>query len=61
MVARVIPVEPFDLVVFGATGDLARRKILPGLFHRFRVGQMPGQARIIGSARSQMDDSEFRD
>lgn len=31
MVSRVIPVEVFDLVIFGATGDLARRKILPGL------------------------------
>ena len=61
MVARVIPVDPFDLVVFGATGDLARRKILPGLFHRFRVGQMPSEARIIGSARSPLDDPAFRE
>lgn len=60
MVARVIPVEPFDLVIFGATGDLARRKILPGLFHRFRAGQMPEDAKIIGSARSDMDSAEFR-
>ncbi|MCP4824756.1 MAG: glucose-6-phosphate dehydrogenase, partial [Shimia sp.] len=60
MVARVIPVEPFDLVIFGATGDLARRKILPGLFHRFRAGQMPADAKIIGSARSDMDSAEFR-
>ena len=35
MVSRVIPVDPFDLVIFGGTGDLARRKILPGLFRRF--------------------------
>ncbi|HCQ58773.1 MAG TPA: hypothetical protein DIU10_12865, partial [Sulfitobacter sp.] len=48
MVSRVIPVDPFDLVIFGATGDLARRKILPGLFHRFTVGQMPEGARIVG-------------
>ena len=41
MVSRVIPVDPFDLVLFGATGDLAQRKILPGLYHRFEVGQMP--------------------
>ncbi|MFC3616239.1 glucose-6-phosphate dehydrogenase [Lutimaribacter marinistellae] len=60
MVSRVIPVEPFDLVLFGATGDLARRKILPGLFHRFAVGQMPGSARIIGSARSEMSAEAFR-
>ncbi|GAB4282198.1 MAG: glucose-6-phosphate dehydrogenase [Roseovarius sp.] len=59
MVARVIPVAPFDLVVFGATGDLSRRKILPALFHRFAVGQMPPQARIIGSARAAMDREGF--
>ncbi|MCW1956824.1 glucose-6-phosphate dehydrogenase [uncultured Lentibacter sp.] len=60
MVSRVIPVEPFDLVVFGASGDLAQRKILPGLFHRFAVGQMPEAARIIGVARSEMDVAAFR-
>ncbi|GGH32317.1 glucose-6-phosphate 1-dehydrogenase [Cribrihabitans marinus] len=61
MVSRVIPVQPFDLVLFGATGDLARRKILPGLYHRFTVGQMPPEARIIGSARSKMDAAGFRE
>lgn len=59
MVSRVIPVQPFDLVIFGATGDLARRKILPGLFHRFKVGQMPETARIIGSARTDMGRDGF--
>ena len=48
MVSRVIPVDPFDLIIFGGTGDLARRKILPGLFRRFCSGQMPPNARIIG-------------
>lgn len=52
MVSRVIPVEPFDLVIFGGTGDLARRKILPALFRRFSDGQMPEGARIIGAART---------
>ncbi|WP_377186236.1 glucose-6-phosphate dehydrogenase [Ruegeria meonggei] len=61
MVSRVIPVNPFDLVLFGATGDLAQRKILPGLYHRFEVGQMPEDARIIGTARSDMDSDGFRD
>ncbi|MEQ5870573.1 glucose-6-phosphate dehydrogenase [Sagittula sp. NFXS13] len=61
MVSRVIPVDPFDLVIFGATGDLARRKILPGLFRRYCAGQMPEEARIIGAARSEMDDDGFRD
>ena len=34
MTSRVIPVDPFTLVVFGATGDLARRKLLPAMLHR---------------------------
>ncbi|PTX56068.1 glucose-6-phosphate 1-dehydrogenase [Litoreibacter ponti] len=60
MVSRIIPVDPFDLVIFGGTGDLARRKILPGLYHRFCAGQMPEDARIIGAARSEMDDKGYR-
>ncbi|MFT3689658.1 glucose-6-phosphate dehydrogenase [Paenirhodobacter sp.] len=61
MVSRVIPVEVFDLVIFGATGDLATRKILPGLYRRFYGGHMPEEARIIGCARSEMDAAGFRD
>ncbi len=60
MVSRVIPVENFDLVIFGGTGDLARRKILPGLFRRYRSGQMPAEARIVGAARSALDHDAFR-
>ena len=60
MVARVIPVDPFDLVVFGATGDLARRKILPSLWRRFADGQMPPEARVIGAARSDLSREAFR-
>ncbi|SHI32987.1 glucose-6-phosphate 1-dehydrogenase [Palleronia salina] len=60
MVSRVIPVDDFDLVIFGGTGDLARRKILPGLYRRFVAGQMPAEARIIGAARSELDDEGYR-
>ncbi len=60
MVSRVIPVDDFDLVIFGGTGDLARRKILPGLFRRFLSGQMPPTSRIIGAARSELDDQAYR-
>ncbi|WP_146344409.1 glucose-6-phosphate dehydrogenase [Falsiphaeobacter marinintestinus] len=60
MVSRVIPVDPFDLVIFGATGDLARRKILPALLHRFQVGQMPDDARIICTARTNLTTIAFR-
>ncbi|WP_226780735.1 glucose-6-phosphate dehydrogenase [Oceaniglobus trochenteri] len=61
MVSRVIPVDPFDLVIFGGTGDLARRKILPGLFRRYMAGQMPETARVIGASRSEPSDAEYRD
>ena len=60
MVSRVIPVEVFDLVIFGGTGDLARRKILPGLYRRFLAGQMTGDSRIIGAARGELSDADFR-
>lgn len=61
MVSRVIPVDPFDLVIFGGTGDLARRKVLPALFRRFCAGQMPNDARVIGAARTDLDDASYRD
>ena len=61
MVSRVIPVDDFDLVIFGGTGDLARRKILPGLFRRFRSGQMPEGSRIIGAARGDMDRAAYQE
>lgn len=60
LVSRVIPVDRFDLVIFGATGDLARRKILPGLFRRFVAGQMTPDSRIIGSARSPLGAEGWR-
>ena len=60
MVSRVIPVDDFDLVIFGATGDLAHRKILPGLYRRFKSGQIPATSQIIGAARTEQDDEAFR-
>ena len=50
------------IVLFGATGDLARRKLLPGLFHLAKSGLLPHGYRIIGSAPAQsaMTDEQFR-
>ncbi len=50
------------IVLFGATGDLARRKLLPGLFHLARAGLMPANYRVVGSApaRSALSDDDFR-
>ena len=58
--AEFIPVPPFDLVVFGATGDLSLRKLFPSLLHRFLDGQIPKQSRIIGVARTDLDTESFR-
>jgi len=60
MVARIISVEPFDLVVFGGTGDLAHRKLFPALFHRDADGQFSEPTRILSVARRGMSDDEFR-
>ncbi|MGN6585865.1 MAG: glucose-6-phosphate dehydrogenase, partial [Solirubrobacterales bacterium] len=49
------------IVLFGATGDLAKRKLLPGMYHLMRVGLMPERFRIIGAARRALDDEEFRE
>ncbi|MCR9129889.1 MAG: glucose-6-phosphate dehydrogenase [Alphaproteobacteria bacterium] len=59
--AELVPVEPFDIVIFGATGDLARRKLIPALFHRWCDGQIPENSRIIGVARDELTDAEFHE
>ncbi len=61
MKSRTIPVSPFDLAVVGASGDLARRKLFPALFHRDTAGQIPTGSRIIGLSRVEHDDDEFRE
>lgn len=59
MTSRVIPVEPFVLVVFGATGDLARRKLIPAMFQRDAAGQLPDEAQIFGVSRGHLETKEF--
>jgi len=57
---RIIPVHPFDYVVFGATGDLAKRKLIPALYYRFKDGQFDEKSRIIGVSRTVWTDAEFQ-
>lgn len=59
--AELVPVEPFDIVVFGATGDLALRKLIPALFHRWCDGQITPDSRIVAASRDGMDQSAFRE
>ncbi len=55
-----LPVDTFDLVVFGGTGDLARRKLIPSLYHRFCDGQISPESRIIGTSRSDRSQEDYR-
>ena len=58
MVSTVIPVQPFDLVIFGATGDLAQRKILPSLFRRLAVA--PDARGLADDRRGALEDEQGR-
>ncbi len=51
---------PATLVIFGASGDLTRRKLVPALASLHSKGQLPEDLHILGVARSDMDDAQFR-
>ncbi len=50
----------FDLVLFGGTGDLAWRKLIPALFQAARHGKLPPGGRLLGVARDERSDDEYR-
>jgi glucose-6-phosphate 1-dehydrogenase len=50
-----------SIVIFGASGDLSQRKLIPGLFSLFRKGRLPEKLNILGFSSSQMSDQDFRD
>jgi hypothetical protein len=58
--ADIPPLQPHLIVLVGATGDLARRKLLPGLLHLIRSGLLP-DCRIVGAAMDDIGDDEFRE
>ncbi len=53
--------EKYTIVIFGASGDLTRRKLAPSLYDLFRKGRMPEKWRIVGLARSEFSDDSFRE
>lgn len=53
--------ETTTIVIFGASGDLTRRKLIPALFDLHIKGRLPDNWRIVGVARSEMSDDVFRD
>lgn len=60
-VAHLPRAEPCVLVIFGATGDLTRRKLIPALFHLACEGCMAGRFQIVGIGLQTMSDAEFRE
>jgi glucose-6-phosphate 1-dehydrogenase len=53
--------SPCDVVVFGGTGDLAVRKLLPALYMRDRDGQLADDTRIVATSRAGLDADDYRD
>jgi glucose-6-phosphate 1-dehydrogenase len=56
-----LPVPPTTLVIFGATGDLSRRKLLPALYNLAHEGALPELFNMIGVSRRDQSDDDFRD
>jgi glucose-6-phosphate 1-dehydrogenase len=52
--------EPCSIVIFGASGDLTARKLIPALYHLFKEKQMPSSFRVIGFARREKNDESWR-
>ena len=53
--------EPSVVVIFGASGDLTKRKLLPALFHLEQAGLLPQQFRIVGVARRNLGQAFAED
>jgi glucose-6-phosphate 1-dehydrogenase len=58
---KLSPPDPMAIVIFGASGDLTHRKLLPALYHLFLEGLLPAAFAIVGYARTEMTDEEFRE
>jgi len=53
--------DPTTIVIFGASGDLTARKLVPALYSNYKKGRLPENTRILGVARSPFTDDSFRD
>jgi glucose-6-phosphate 1-dehydrogenase len=56
-----LPIHPTTLVIFGATGDLAKRKLLPAIYNLSHEGALPERFNLIGISRGDQTDEEFRE
>jgi glucose-6-phosphate 1-dehydrogenase len=55
-----LKIEPFTMIIFGATGDLSKRKLLPALFRLYQEKELEQGFSILGIARSAMSDEQYR-
>jgi glucose-6-phosphate 1-dehydrogenase len=56
-----LPVHPTTLVIFGATGDLSKRKLLPAIYNLAHEGALPERFNLIGVSRGDLSDDDFRE
>src|SRR5436190_9612520 len=56
-----LPVHPTTLVIFGGTGDLAQRKLLPAVYNLAHEGALPERFNLIGVARTDQPDEHYRE
>src|SRR5438132_13442048 len=52
--------EPCTVIIFGASGDLTKRKLVPALYRLVQQRLLPAEFAIVGLARTEMNDDEFR-
>src|SRR5438034_4116816 len=56
---RLVP-QPCTIVIFGATGDLTHRKLIPALYNLAADGELPPATTVVGFARREKTDEQFR-
>src|SRR3954464_8940077 len=59
LTTRTVP-EACTVVIFGATGDLTHRKLIPALYNIAADGELPPEVAVIGTARREKSDDDFR-
>jgi len=61
MISLSLPHEPTVIVIFGASGDLTRRKVVPALYNLFLDHWLPERFAVIGFARTSFTETSFRE
>ena len=61
MIVQPEEIKPLILVIFGASGDLARRKLIPAVYDLFKGDLLPDNFVILGVSRSKLSDDDFRE